>query len=102
MKTGLSLAIGALTTSAFAVTGDPSVPQELTTTASHPMEVRPGLFDFGKAGVGWLEFHNAPKGGYGVRIGEMTNELDQVASLSHIPLATAITHGTRPSDAIRS
>lgn len=81
MKGGFLASLAAVfATSAFAVTGDPSVPQELTTTASHPKEVRPGLFDFGKAGVGWLELHNAPRGAYGMRIGEMTNELGQVTN----------------------
>ena len=53
--------------------GDPYDYKELTTTASHPVEVRRGLFDFGKDGIGWLEFHGVPRGIYKVRIGEMTN-----------------------------
>lgn len=55
------------------VAGDPYDYKELTTTASHPVEVRKGLFDFGKDGIGWLEFHGVEHGGYNVVIGEMTN-----------------------------
>ena len=60
--------------------GDPYDYKELTTTASHPVEVREGLFDFGKDGIGWLEFHRAPKGVYGLVIGEMTNAEGHVAN----------------------
>ena len=53
---------------------------ELTTSASHPVEVRDGLFDFGKDGVGWLELHNVTKGDYVVRLGEMTNAEGHVSN----------------------
>ena len=39
--------------------GDPYDYKELTTTSSHPVEIRKGLFDFGRDGIGWLEFHHA-------------------------------------------
>ena len=60
--------------------GDPYDYKELTTTASHPVEVRKGLFDFGRDGIGWLEFHHAPRGYYEVTIGELTNAEGHVAN----------------------
>ena len=60
--------------------GDPYDYKELTTTASHPVEIRPGLYDFGKDGIGWLELHAATSGYYSVVIGEMTNAEGHVAN----------------------
>ena len=59
---------------------DPYDYKELTTTASNPIEIREGLFDFGKDGVGWLEMHGAEHGEYVVMIGEMTNAQGHVAN----------------------
>ena len=61
-------------------TWDPEDYKELTTTASHPVEVRAGLFDFGKDGIGWLELHGVAEGPYDVVIGEMTNAEGRVAN----------------------
>ena len=60
--------------------GDPYDCKELTTTAARPVEVRPGLYDFGKDGIGWLELHGAASGFYSVVIGEMTNAQGHVAN----------------------
>ena len=79
MKTEIGMLSCLLATVAFGA-GDPYDYKELTTTASHPVEIRPGLFDFGRAGVGWLEFHHAPRGRYKIRLGEMTNSAGHVAN----------------------
>ena len=63
-----------------AVGGDPYDYKELTVTAASPVEIAPGLFDFGKDGIGWLELHDAPKGAYAITIGEMTNAGGRVAN----------------------
>ena len=60
--------------------GDPYDYKELTTTASHPVEVGRGLFDFGRDGIGWLEFHGVKPGMYKVVLGEMTNSAGHVAN----------------------
>ena len=54
--------------------------RELTVSASSPAKVRSGLFDFGKTGFGWLEFHDMPPGEYEIVIGEMTNASGHVAN----------------------
>jgi hypothetical protein len=65
---------------AFVAAADAYNYRELTVTSSKPVEVRAGLFDFGKDGIGWLEFHSAPAGEYEVVLGEMTNSAGKVAN----------------------
>ena len=59
---------------------DPYAYRELTTTASSPTEIRPGFFDFGRDGIGWLEFKGVATGAYEIVIGEMTNAAGHVAN----------------------
>lgn len=62
------------------VAGDPYDYKDLTVASSSPKEIAPGLFDFGKDGIGWLELHDAPQGFYTVVIGEMTNAAGHVVN----------------------
>lgn len=82
IKCGTILAVAALAEgiAVAKVPDDPYDYKELTTTASHPVEIRDGLFDFGRDGIGWLEFHGAKPGVYKVVIGEMTNSAGHVAN----------------------
>lgn len=59
---------------------NPYAYRDLVVTPSSPTEVREGLFDFGKAGFGWLEFDGIPAGKYEIAIGEMTNAAGRVAN----------------------
>lgn len=63
-----------------ALAGDPYDYKELVTSASHPEEIREGLFDFGKDGIGWLELHGVEPGLYKVTMGELTNAEGHVAN----------------------
>ncbi|MBR4938536.1 MAG: hypothetical protein IKZ22_06640, partial [Kiritimatiellae bacterium] len=60
--------------------GDPYAYKELTVTPSRPVEIRKGLFDFGKDGIGWLELNGEPAGEYVLVLGEMTNAEGRVAN----------------------
>lgn len=59
---------------------DPYDYKELVTTEQQPKMVREGLWDFGKAAFGWLEFRGLPAGEYEVVLGEMTNAAGCVAN----------------------
>ena len=59
---------------------DPYDYKELVTTEQQPNMVREGLWDFGKAAFGWLEFRGLPAGEYEVVLGEMTNAAGCVAN----------------------
>lgn len=60
--------------------GDPYAYKELTVTPSRPVEIRKGLFDFGKDGIGWLELEGEPVGEYDLVLGEMTNSQAHVVN----------------------
>ena len=74
------VALASLAAGLCAASGDPYVYRELVKTASSPREVRSGLFDFGKDGIGWLEFKGVVPGDYEIVIGEMTNAAGHVAN----------------------
>ena len=87
---GPVLVLGVALSACAGGAGDPYDYKELVATPSHPVEVRKGLFDFGKDAIGWLELTGAPVGPYEIVLGEMTNAAGHVAN--PYPKATIRTH----------
>ncbi len=80
MKFAFIGALSLMGASVASAAPDPYAYHELVVTESNPVAVRPGLWDFGKDGVGWLSFRGVAPGAYEIVIGELTNAVGHVTN----------------------